>query len=76
MFKKKNVTATGIPDLDRDIMLRIDDRELLELCNGNKYMRNTVCNENFWRMRTKRAMGDVVKPDGMTWKNYYLSQLL
>lgn len=72
---KKSKFPSGLPSLDREIVLTLEDREMLNLCITNRYMRNTVCNEKFWQTRTHQKLPGVVKPVGMTWKQFYLSQL-
>ncbi len=42
--------VTGVPDVDREILLRLDDKLLFSTCRINKYTA-TLCNENFWNLR-------------------------
>lgn len=45
---------TNILDIDREILLRLDDMSLCYICRVNKYS-NTLCNEYFWNMRIKHV---------------------
>ena len=65
-------------DVDREILLRIDnDKELLNICNLNKYALS-LCNESFFRNRLALTYPESYsiilenKPSGMKWKEYYL----
>jgi len=66
-------SLTGNLDSDRTILLTLGDADLLKICVVNNYMRNTVCNENFWKIRTYQLAPGLVKPAGMTWRQFYLS---
>ena len=42
---------TGIKDLDREILSKLPDEELLQVCIVNKRFWNDVCDDNFLRRR-------------------------
>ncbi len=68
---------TGIKDVDREILLRVeDDQQILNICSLNKYFVE-VCNDIFFRNRLAFKYPDtlVFKPDDISWKKYYLSVL-
>lgn len=71
---------TGIKDVDMEILLKIDDRYLLNTCLTNKYINNICKDENFWRKRFFNKYGDVankiVKPEDRSWKDHYLQVLI
>ena len=42
---------TGIKDLDREILSKVDDTELLTVCSVDKRMWNEVCDDDFMKRR-------------------------
>jgi hypothetical protein len=42
---------SGIRDLDREILGKVDDNELLNVCLIDKYTWNNVCDDSFLRRR-------------------------
>ena len=66
-------TFSGIPDVDRLTLDNLDDKSLARTCGINKYMRDTVCNENYFHLRTLKWFPDTVnrKPIRTTWKKWY-----
>ena len=67
---------TQLPDVDREILLKLDEREFLEICSPPKssYSRK-LCNEDLFRKRLvlKYPSAYQYKPENQTWKKYYLS---
>ena len=62
---------TGIKDLDREILGRVDDKELLTVCSVDKRMWNEVCDDNFLRRRLEKNHPDVLQYKE-TWKEFFL----
>jgi hypothetical protein len=61
-------------NLDREILLKMTDRDFLLTCNLSKFLRETVCDENFFRRRLALTYPDTLnyKPDNKTWRQYYI----
>ena len=75
-------TFSGIKDVDRKILEKLDDKDLLSILLTNKYL-NKILDERFWRNRLiQRYPGAISfkkeeKEEGaghtQTWKRYYLT---
>ncbi len=66
---------TGNRDVDRLILLELDDLHLRAISTVNTYM-TTVCNEEFWRQKVERTYGEKVakaKRYRMTYSQQYWS---
>lgn len=65
---------SGNLDADRLILLELNDRDLINTCNTNRYFRNQVCNELFFLKRLINKYPDTLinKPKNTTYKNWYL----
>jgi hypothetical protein len=48
------MSLTGIKDLDREILKRIPDGNLLKACTINKKMYNEVCDDAFIKRRLSK----------------------
>ena len=71
---------TGIRDLDREIVNKLSDKELLNICVLNKTYAERVCDDSYFRLRTEKRFPetvpykDYVNPQRTrTWKNHYLN---
>ena len=67
-------TFTGIKDADREILSKLEsDEDLLKTCIVNKYTFE-LCNNQFFLNRLIKKFPDTktLKPDNMSWKQYYL----
>ncbi len=68
---------TGIKDLDKELMLSMDDREFIQTCTLNKYFQNICRDDYLFKRRLERFYPDVLKPEiyerfyKTTWKKYY-----
>ena len=62
---------TGIKDLDREILSKVNDTELLTVCSVDKRMWNEVCDDDFLRRRLERTHPDVLQYKE-TWKDFFL----
>lgn len=75
---------TGNADIDYEIMIGLNDRDLLNFCQTNKYISGLCTNDNFWKRRFQKRFntkynsnGDLkTLPIGMTWRNFYLRRLV
>jgi len=69
---------TGLPDADREILMKLDEREFLYVCSPpkNSYSRK-ICNEDLFRNRLQKKYPESLeyKPENQTWKKYYLSTI-
>lgn len=66
---------TGIPDIDYEIMVYLDDETLLNSCKINRYTADLCRNENFWHKKIIQKFGHNIskyKPEGLTYKQIYL----
>ena len=69
---------TTIVDLDREIFMKLSDRDLLTACATDKYTNTKVCNDDFYRKRTYnnyRELFDYLTklPNFKDWRNVYLN---
>ncbi len=62
---------TGIKDLDREILNKVEDTELLKVCSIDKRMWNEVCDDSFLRRRLEKNHPDVLQYKE-TWKEFFL----
>jgi hypothetical protein len=62
-------------DVDREILQRLEDRDLFNTLLTNKYSYDITNNDNFWRNRLllKYPVTIPYKPENFNWKDYYLS---
>src|SRR5665647_1507489 len=67
---------TGIKDLDLNLLMEMDDRELLTICaSKNKYIYRICNDENFWQKRFVKRFGIIAansKPVNHSWKSQYM----
>lgn len=65
---------SGIRDLDREILGKLDDKEILTACSIDKYSWNTVCDDSFLRRRLLMKYPKIEKEkyEGETWKRFFL----
>ena len=72
---------TGIRDVDREIVNKLDDTDLLNMCLVNRTYSERVCDESYFRLRTENGFSETIKYKDYTqitnkirtWKNHYLS---
>lgn len=62
-------------DVDREILQRLDDRDLFRTLLTSKYSYDITNNDNFWRNRLLAKYSSTIpyKPEDLSWKEYYLS---
>jgi len=66
---------SGNKDVDREILSKLDDRNLLQACQVNKYVWNQVCNEDFFRNRLLKMFPEIKREDIKNWKEFYLQAI-
>jgi hypothetical protein len=68
---------TCVKDLDRKILLCVSDGEMLKLRNLNRYFRDSVCDDIFFRNRLEKVYPDVLKykENDESWKDYFLKTI-
>ena len=67
-------TLSGIKDVDRLILEKLDDRDLLSACSASEYC-NNITDEGFFHRRSLKnfPQESVTKPDYIKWKPYYIT---
>ena len=74
MIEKNSLT--GIRDLDREILNKLSDKDLLKMCSLNRTYFERVCDDNYFRLRTENGFPETVPYKDYikvrTWKNHYL----
>src|SRR5665647_2358723 len=65
---------SSLKDTDREILLRLSDKELIKTCSLNKYLFTSVCDDNFFRRKLQLSYPDTLpfKSSDTTYKQYYL----
>ena len=68
---------SGIRDVDREILSKIDDKELIKVCSIDKYTWNIVCDDAFLRRRMLGKYSEIekYKKEGESWKQFFLRSL-
>ena len=73
---------TGIRDVDREIVNKLSDTDLLNMCLVNRTYWKRVCNDSYFRLRTENGFPETVpykdyvnenKIRTRSWKNHYLN---
>ena len=44
-------SLSGIKDIDKEILLKMDDKNFLKACSLNNYFKNEVCDDVFLKKR-------------------------
>ena len=63
---------SGIRDIDMKILMDLEDEDLYYACQTDKRI-NDICNDEVFWMRKAIKSGNVVKPEDISWRRYYLS---
>ena len=65
---------SGIRDVDREILGKLDDESLLKACSIDKYTWNTICDDAFLKRRllSKYPEIEIYKLKNETWKHFFL----
>ncbi len=76
-MNNSNSFLTGNKDVDRTILQKLSDRELLIACQSNTYAQENVCDETFFRNLVFDRYPETIKYKDYVktrdWKNFYLS---
>ena len=70
-------TLSKYKDTDLLILDKLNDKDLLAICQVNKYMKDLCNDDNFWRNRFESKFGKHVaeKKNDERWKEYYFQLL-
>ncbi len=60
---------TGITDVDREILMRFDDKELFAVCSAKNKYSLKLCDETFFKNRSFQKFGEILKPEIYHGKN-------
>ena len=68
---------TNIKDLDREILLKMSDRDILKTCSLNKYFSKKVCDDDFFHRLFQVRYPYLVKEKASyrNWKQHYLKTI-
>ena len=68
---------TNMKDVDREILLKMSDRDILKTCSLNKYFSKKVCDDDFFRRLFQARYPRLVKekPSYRNWKQHYLKTI-
>jgi ankyrin repeat protein len=70
------MSLTGIKDVDREILLKLDDKGLLKICSIDKKTWNSVCDDAFLRRRLLKYPGiEINKLNEESWKQFFLKAI-
>ena len=65
---------TGIRDLDREIVNKLSDKDLLQMCLLNKTYSERVCDDSYFQLRTENGFPETIQyKENKSWKNHYLN---
>jgi hypothetical protein len=64
---------SGIRDLDRELLGKLEDRELLKACSIDKYTWEKVCDDDFLKRRLTVKYPEIkkYKSEDETWKSFF-----
>lgn len=77
--EKAGFILTGVKDVDLQIILELEDKDLISLCEIDKQL-NRYCEENsaLWQRKIKKITPDIIEgislekpPEKYTWKQWY-----
>ena len=65
---------SGIRDVDREILGKLDDKELLKACSIDKNTWNIICDDGFLRRRLLAKYPEIEKYKKVneSWKQFFL----
>lgn len=70
---------SSLKDTDREILLRLSDKELIQTCRLNKYLFKNVCDDNFFRRKLSLSYPDTLPfynaNKYINYKNFYLNMV-
>ena len=47
---------TGMKDVDREILIKLPDEDIIKSCSVNSYLRDKVCDEDFFKRRLEKKL--------------------
>jgi hypothetical protein len=64
-------------DVDRQILMNLDDYSLLQACSVNDYFKNKVCDDDFIRRRLEQTYPETLryKFPNQTWRQFFLETI-
>lgn len=71
---KDNTHFTGIYDVDLEILLNLEDKDLANLCQTNKYFHRLCREDVFWQRRIARKISPLLireKYPSLSWHQWY-----
>jgi hypothetical protein len=82
--KKAKMAFVGNKDVDKTILLSLNDFDLSNVCQTNTYFRSLCSEDSFWRIKTYQRFGKYLKDVSQlekyifqysfnSWKSYYIS---
>ena len=64
---------SGLKDVDREILKRVDDKELVRVCSTDRKTWSEVCDDDFLKRRLAKYPGiEKYKRQNETWKQFFL----
>ena len=67
------MSLTGNKDIDREILLKLSDEDLITCCSLNKYFYNDVCDDLFFKRKLQQSYPETLKfYNEISYKKYYL----
>ena len=68
-------SLSKIKDVDKKILMELDDKSLLEFCKTGKYANELCKDELFWKKRFIDKFGRADKNSDRSWKDFYLKMV-
>lgn len=74
---QKSQFMTGNYQVDREILLNLDDEDLFNICKTNKYTQE-ICKEDFWEERARVNLDHKgqLPTEFATWKEFYMENYM
>lgn len=63
---------TGNKDADREILSKLEDKELLQACSINRYFKYSVCNDEFFKRRLMKYPNIEKYRGDKNWRRFFL----
>ncbi len=80
MTEKSKTFLSGNKDVDREILSKLSDKDLLFACKTNTYAYDNICDKTFFRNLVYNRYSETIKYKDLVkvnkqkdWKNFYLS---
>lgn len=68
--QSKIITFTGIPDVDRHILLQLEPKDLLSACSVDAYAK-ALCNNEFWKNKIRLEFPKHITKEHKSYKRAY-----